>query len=376
MIKTAQGDVWELGVAVRVKNHSFRFPTWYADTLDAATVSGQKSIHVLNASDELQSVAIGDYVTIGPNSSGVTEVAKVAAISSRTGNSPFITAVDNLSNSFAAYDADYPLRNHVTGVVSNLAGAWSVGTTEAIPGGVSAIRGKDDRFCQMIQFAGADDELKQTLDDDEFIADTTFRVGCHYKQSANDFYLQVHDGTSAFINKTCGDTTDAWVSVTDTGDSVDGTISDSYIRFFYKGASTFYVDCVFLEHDSGIGTAGYYTFTERPDLDSLSWGMRGFSKQQELLDSTLRKFTSMGLEDQIRKYTLSAHFSNVGQTFWNNLMIFKEWQDRGRLLCLHPNIDDLPEVLIGYMQIVEDKQISKNFWNFAYRSFDFVFIEA
>jgi len=366
--KTAQGDPFEMGVAVRVKNHSFRHPTWYSDQLSHAAAAEATTAQVDNTSDEAQAIKDGDYLILGPNSSGITEAAKVSSINDRKADQCTITFTDDLANTFAVDD-------YVTGVVSNVAGAWSVGTTEAIPGGVTTIRGKDDRFCQMIQFAGADDELKQTLDDDEFVASATYRVGCYYKQSANDFYLRVNDGTTDFIDKTCNDTTNAWVSVTDTGVCA-ASISDSYIRFFYKRASTFYVDCIYLEHDSGVGTAGYYTFTERPDLDSLSWSMRGFSKQQELLDSTLRKFTSMGLEDQIRKYTLSAHFSNVGQTFWNNLAVLKEWQDRGRLLCLHPNIDDLPPVMVGYMSIVEDRQISKNFWNFAYRSFDFTFVEA
>lgn len=368
MIKTAQGDPFEMGISVRVKNHSFRFPTWYSDQLSHEAAAAQATARVDNTADEAQAIKDGDCLTLGPNSSGVTEVAEVASIDDREAAQCTITFADNLSNTFAIDD-------YVTGVVSNVAGAWSVGTTTAVPGGLIAVRGKDDRFCQKLTFDGAAEELKQSLDDDEFVGGATYRVGCHYRQSANDFYLRVNDGTTDFINKTCSDTTDAWVSVTDTG-ACAASISDSYIQFLYKGASTFYVDCVFLEHDSGIGTSGYYPFTERPDLGSLSWGRRRTTQTQELLDSTLREFSSMGLEDQVQKHVLNAHFSNVGQTFWNNMMKFKEWQMRGRLLCLHPNVDDLPPVLVGYMQIVEDKQVSKNFWNFAYRSFDFLFVEA
>ena len=368
MSKTAQGDPFEMGISVRVKNNSFRHPTWYSDQLSFEAAAAQATARVDNADDEAQAIKNGDRLTLGPNSSGVTEVAEVASIDDREAAQCTITFADNLSNTFAIDD-------YVTGVVSNVAGAWSVGTTTAQPGGLIAVRGKDDRFCQKLTFDGAAEELKQSLDDDEFVGGATYRVGCHYRQSANDFYLRVNDGTTDFINKTCSDTTDAFVAVTDTG-ACAASVSDSYIQFLYKGASTFYVDCVFLEHDSGIASLGFYTFTERPDLGSLSWSMRPFSKQQELLDSTLRKFTSMGLEDQIRKYTLSAHFSYVGQIFWDTLMVFLEWQHRGRLLCLHPNIDDLPPVLVGYMNIVEDKQISKNFWDMSRRSFDLIFTEA
>jgi len=368
VVKTAQGDAWELGVAVRVKNHSFRFPTWYSDQLSHEAAAAGNTARVDNAADEAQAIKDGDYLILGPNSSGVTEVAVVSSIDDRTAAQCTITFTAALSNTFAIDD-------YVTGVVSNVAGAWGVGTTTAQPGGLIAVRGKDDRFCQKLTFDGAAEEMKQLLDDDEFVVSTKYRVGCHYKQSANDFYLRVYDGNSNFINKTCGDVTDAWVSVTDTG-TCHSAVDGSYIQFLYKGASTFYVDSIFLEHDSGIGTAGYYTFTERSDLGSLSWERRRTTKTQELLDSTLREFSSIGLEDQVQKYVLNAHFSNVGQTFWNNMMIFKEWQMRNRLLCLHPNIDDLPPVLVGYMKIVEDKRVTKDFWNMAYRSFDFQFIEA
>ena len=367
----AQGDPFEMGVAVQIKNHSFRFPSWYADVLDGAC-NASETVQIANATDQAQVLGVGDRIILGPNSSGVCESGIIAAISSPTLDSPNITLTEVTTNNFAIGD-------HVTGVGTNLGGAWDVGLSGATPGGIATVRGKDDRFCQRIQLAGADDELKQTLDDDEFIADTKFRVGCYYKQSAGNFYLQVHDGNSPFINKICNDTTNAWVAVMDTGTCVNGTISDSYIRFFYKEASTFYVDCVFLEHAHGTDDAadGFYTFTEYPDFGSVSWRRRTGERKQTLLDGTMRGWSiASSLGDSIQKYTLRAHFSHVSQTFFDNLMILKEWQMRGRLLTLHPNIDDLPPVLVGFMSIPDESEMAKDFWDLGKRSFDLTFTEA
>lgn len=365
MVKIAQGDAFELGVSVQVKNPKFQHGSWYEDVLDGAC-NASATVPITNAADEAQVLAIGDRVQLGSNASGVTESKVIQAISSRTVNSPNITLTAATSNNFASGVA-------ITGYGTNLGGAWDVGTTVAVPGGITAARGKIDRYSQKIGLLAPAEEMKQTLDDDDFETSTLYRVGMYYKQSAGDFYFQVYDGNSAFINKICDDTTNTWVAVTDTG-TCHSSVSSSYIRLLFKTTSTLYADCVFLEHDSGqVTPAGFYTFTEYPDLGSLTWGTRNQFKGHELLDGVLKKYSLSCLGDNGDKYILKGHFSWVSQTFWKALVKFGEWQARGRLLNLHPHITDLPPVITGYMEIGEK---SKDIWDLSKRSFSFVFTEA
>jgi len=177
---------WQMGVAVKVTNHSFRFGSRYSDTLAAGVSIGATTLTVTTST---QQVAVGDYLVLGPNSSGSTEVVVVESINRTT---KVITVDAAVTNAYAS-------GNYVTGYTTNLAGGWTVGGdgSENIPKGTVAPRISDDvndpapgrgydfdRYAQKVDLSGWTTNtkyLQQSLDADDFETSATYRLGFYYK---------------------------------------------------------------------------------------------------------------------------------------------------------------------------------------------------
>ena len=73
------------------------------------------------------------------------------------------------------------------------------------------------------------------------------------------------------------------------------------------------------------------------------------------------------------KYEINCRFTNVSTTIWTYLSRLLDIQKNGYKLNLHSYIDELPEVLTGFLYI---SGISKEHWDVNLISFDFRFVES
>ena len=161
------------------------------------------------------------------------------------------------------------------------------------------------------------------------------------------------------------------------GNMQSGSYGDS--AHGYTGTQGFLLlDNVYLEHQGDLGeaedTLGYITLNSRPELGTVNYRILSNPGEKEITmsDNTQYRVDVSGTGDRLR-YSLSASFVNISQDDWEKIQGLLRWQRNGYMLTLHPYLDDLPNVLVGYLNI---KSIQKNFWDLSRRSFQFEFKEA
>ena len=359
----------KLGVAIYIKNHSFKWGYEYSDTLSADASSGSTSITVSNSSGLLKALKAGDRILIGPNSNYMQETKVIASIDTSTSTIYFYSGLEN----------DYESGDYIRGVGSALAGAWTP-NANATPQTISpSSRGYDDGYAQVISL-GNDTypgNLRQYLDDDEIPPSSTLRLGFYYKLLGGNIWARVYDGSSSIISIDVSPQSD-WTSISSTGSSGTGP-SGSYVEFaHHSGTPVLTLDCVWLCHAVGTDgeNQGYWEFTEYPDLGSVQWKTRSYFATQVLFDGTMRRYSKTGTGDKVRKYVFECAFSNVSSSFWDNLVKFQEWCDKGRYLVFFPEIADLPPVLVGVMNILESDYKSHRMWDTNRKTFRFTFEEV
>lgn len=118
---------------------------------------------------------------------------------------------------------------------------------------------------------------------------------------------------------------------------------------------------------------GVFTFTEYPMQNTIRIDELDTEARIRLADGSFKNFYPMSDADKSKLFQITCRFANVSETFWNKLMVLRDWQRRGNLLNLHPKHNDLPTVMTGYMSI---NNVVKDHWDLTRRSFDLTFTEA
>lgn len=370
----AQGDKWRIGIGVKIPNHSFRFPTLWSSTLSANYTSGIR-IYITDTGPDFDKILkIGDRITVGPSShsgdEGSVETREITAIDSAT--PPIYVDVDS------ALTYDYDSEDSVFAVAHALAGGWTVAYPDnSSPLGIDNEDGKDDDWSQKVTLSNPGD-IRCNLGYVALLASTPYRFGVWYKGDVGgspDVWVGDLDGvwrwkltisTQASWTEAYNVTTSAASGSSNTSCGVNCGAGESVVNFF--------TDCWYLQHAKGSsGQAnGYYEFSEIPDAGIRILREEGKIKRR-LPSGALRQYDLSGFGERSVRMGIRATFSNVSQTFWDQLQIFQKWQDRGNLLNLFPFMDDLPPFLQGMMEI---KEWGKSHWDLGRRTFDLVFWEA
>jgi hypothetical protein len=382
----AQGDFWQMGVAVPMANHSFRFGTEKQTTLNGNYTSGT-TLTVDATTPALTNIfKAKDRVLVGPSTNtdaantNHRETVQLTAVTATTFALKNALTYDYRDPSGAAADGD-----PVGGIGTQLAGAWDLGgsaSASGIDGG-----GKDDDYAQKVNLGTTTSDYLEQSGLATLEVSTVYRVGCYLRSatggSSDKIRVKVHDGSSYFIGAATSvslDSKTSFTRYTDTGttNATWTTLGAAAIRFIWMAGTPddVEIDLVWLEHAKNTTTAssGFLTFTDKPD-QGLQVSGPGQWQERRLKNQTARRYASSGAAEKTAKWQIAAHFSFMPQALWDNLMELKQWQDQGQFLTLQPFLDDVPPVLVGTMLILEDKPVAKSHWNLGLHSFDFIFTE-
>ena len=377
----AQGDFFQMGVVVEVKNPSFRFGTEKTTTLNGNYVPGTHGVTltVNSTSPALTKLfKAQDRILVGPSTnttdSGRRETRQITAVTATT-----FTLKTALTYSYQNTDP-------VGGIGTNLVGGWTP-AGNVVPSGMDG-GGKDDEYGQKLDFGGATSDYLEQTGLATLEPANVYRVGFYHRSSGGDtndkIRVKVHDGSSYFIGAAtsvdmAGKGTYTRYTDTGTTNATWTNLSAAQVRFeWMAGTPTdVEIDLVWLEHAKSLSTSslGFYTFTEKPNL-GLTWEREAQWSRRRLANQTLRRHGFCGGAQKTLKSVVDMRFQYVTQVFWDDLMLLQRWQDKGHLLTFHPSLDDLPPVLIGIMTVVEDRKVSKEHWALGRRSFDMTFMEA
>ena len=372
-----------MGVAVPLRNPSFRLPTSWNGLLSAGVASGNK-VFVVDSGDPgdpVNFLSPGDKAYIGPSgdadNEGQTESFVVSSVAANQ-----ITTVDNSTIDFADNDAISAIGNLCSGgwIPSNIDTLYDI---EVIGGGYGGAIGSGYLDNYRLKFDQNTDggRINQAINKKWFLVGQ-YRGGVFAKAAtvgaADSVRFRVSNGTSEFMNfNIINAVLTAWTPVDSfAGSAVVGSGSP-YIRFYYRrsgGESAgLQLDDVFLEHALGTdgAAAGAYTFDWDPESESIQINAIDGMQSHRLPVNTTRFFSPADLGDRTPRWSISASFSQVSQTFYDNLRQFKYWQNKGWLLNLHTGLKDIPPTLTGRMTL---SSIRKNQWDLAYGDFELTFV--
>jgi len=136
-----------------------------------------------------------------------------------------------------------------------------------------------------------------------------------------------------------------------------------------------YIDNIWLEHQGDItsANAGYVTIDHYPEQDTLQVGTfnAGDVKRVKLSNGSIKEVDTTGLRFK-ELYTIESDFVNVSQTVWQQFQDLLRWQNMGHKLTLHPSLDEVPECLVGNIEITN---VQKPFWDLSKWTFHLRFTE-
>tara|TARA_R100000458_G_C8278547_1_gene255114 strand:- start:33666 stop:35780 length:2115 start_codon:yes stop_codon:yes gene_type:complete len=136
------------------------------------------------------------------------------------------------------------------------------------------------------------------------------------------------------------------------------------------------IDNIYLEHQGDLeGTQdGFITLQTLPEIGSINFSTVSSDgiKTLRLTNNSIFKVDTSGYGERIR-WRMDCDFANVPQSDWDAIQHLLRWQRAGHRLTLHPYIDDLPPVMVGYMEITN---VQKSHWDLTRRTFHFSFEEA
>jgi len=402
-----------------IKNRSMRYGTDRTGTLANSVTTSTNPITITDTDPDLDMLLrSGDRIVLGPSTDvdylGKSEVVIVSSVS---GNEVTLTSTT---------DYGYANGDPISFTGTRLAGNWNLALS---PGGGtgndsyilpleitnenSPEGGMSDNFYQKIQMKFADDtynycEIRQALGN-VLIPEAYYRLGLYYKASfpgdpAVDWILRakINDTTVAgspflegVITRGSSGNTDSWTEFTKTDNvSSSPTVCNIAIYLYRNNETnasyaTFYFDDIWLEHAVGTDDAnsGVYTFDGYPDGNGYETAIIETSQRQTLANSNKYVFDPTGQGRGIRKWMVRGTFTNAPMTLWNNLLILKQWQDRGYPLVFHIDGDydetnsyyiqrsgeKVPPTMYGFMKITPT---TRGIWDIQNRiSFNFEFEE-
>ena len=399
----AQGDRWELAVAYPIMNPNFALQNRATGTLNGLYVSGI-SLPSSTVTPDQSSVnysfldlvfKANDRITIGPSAD--TDTADLNKSESALISSFGAALTFTLD---AALTYDYADGDNWSGIGSALAGGWFLnGSGITLDSESDVVLGNFDNYAQEFVIVKTSNGigLRQLLDTSFLETSVLYRLGFVYKfinnadAGGSDLFQLDIDGTSqdigtteqtSFTTKTIEHTeSSAWSSTpyiefimtnpgTGANDKMTATIDEVYFEHTFQD---FEDKRTIIPTGNNGYQNGYYEFAEDPDLASLKVTKRDTFKQLTYQDDKKVWFDKSGEGDRIEKYNFGCKFSDVSQSFYDVLLEFQRLQKKGHTMNIHPNVDDLPNVLRGIFKI---SGVDKNQWDLSLRSFNFEFVEA
>ncbi|GEM_PF-2534268 len=411
MIKTsASNNRFELAVAVPIVNNSFKFPNRFSFTMDAITsttlslndLKTESNDSILYASEV---VVAGDRITL-QSSAGTSYTTLISSVSPASNT---VVVEDDLSSTFTVA---------TTGVGYGTAcpGGWYLTNFLADSGyAISIDLGDMDNFSATMYIPekpspGADDTfyLKQSIPTDYFVSNLKYRLGVLSKLTVTGsatytcgviLGMEVEGATQAYSSSYIHGTSSTGVtSFVSTATTVYATMASPiafgvFVRLDSDTsqatkATKVYVDDIYLEHiynpvtkktiyeespSTASTYASYYEISDNHDSESLTITKSDNYQDITLNDGSLVRYDSTGWGERNVKYEISCRFTNVSTTIWTYLSRLLDIQKNGYKLNLHPYINEVPEVLTGFLYI---SGISKEHWDVNLVSFDFRFVES
>lgn len=388
---------WKLGVAAFISNSGFRWGSRVGGLLtagittgtalyyDTATVDGDTP----TPSDGLvKFVRPGDKILIGPSTAVGYEGANEYVI---------ISSVTPSAMAFQSQTSfQYANNDPITGIGTNTAGGWMPDNdTSQVMGGITrhsqhtltTLHGVGTRYSQ--QFSNDESSthhLTYNLNLDDFLQNIPYRAGYYYQYYASPTddgacQMQVRASGGAFISEYVSSVNvTTWTEYNSAAATSPVSHNDEWlirvgVRDLSSGTGYLNVTSVYLEHAASTSgeAAAAYTFPEYADLNSRKFKWMKGSSYYRSVNNSLKINDFTGLKDGAKKCIISVSFTDVSNTFRDNLEVFLDWQLRGKYLVLHHDIPSATPNIQGIMSI---KDTSLKNWSSGLCSFTLSFEEA
>jgi len=398
----------KIGVALPIRNHSFRDPLVYYGEVCNTISTGDTSITIRNTNvDNLEwIVGSGNKIRLESSSHtlniGASEEVEISSIAEAS-DTYTLTLADTITYYYKPTD-------DVSGLSKHFPDGWELtpdgntitsyplcrlldpDTTSSYETHLAA----DDFYSfkmRVVKSSTSTVLLRQTLDTTLLLPLTYYRVGGIYKvkwgsgialSSVNSGVYQVTPVANKFVNyeiiNSSGSTPSTWTVFNSGANKTIYNPSGCIIEFSIfnnvgTGDCLLYMDCFYVEHAKNTDgdTDAVYTFTEYPVFKSESWVYEEFDQKLEQKDGTLKFFNTTGRV--ANKWMYSCRFEQVSETFYKNLETLLHWQRQGSYLILHTAetvSNFLPPILMGKMEIRDVKQ---SVFDLERKDFTFIFEE-
>jgi len=152
--------------------------------------------------------------------------------------------------------------------------------------------------------------------------------------------------------------------------------SEASVRFEGTDMMTF-IDNMFLEHEGdlpGASGKGYVELTQHPEQGTLSVNRIRTSKPVviKLSDGSRQTLDTTGTNQKFL-HQISCDFLYLKQADYQKFQGLLRWQDLGHKLTLHPHLPEVPDCLVGELEI---SNVRKSFWDLTRFSISFKFTET
>ena len=155
-------------------------------------------------------------------------------------------------------------------------------------------------------------------------------------------------------------------------------IASSEASTRYEGTDMMtFIDNMWLEHQGDIEGAtgkGYCELAQHPEQGTLKVDRHRTNKPVALkLSDGSRKTLDTTGTNQKYLHTISCDFLYLKQADYQKFQGLLRWQDLGHKLTLHPHLPEVPDCLVGELEI---SNVRKSFWDLTRFSLSFKFIET
>ena len=394
----AQGDLWQLGIEVPVRNNKFDDFAQRA-YFESDTTSGARVFTVDKDGTDID-LRTADYVltpgievTLGPSTysgfEGAVETVTVSVLD-QSGSTYYFDATANLLYDYSEGD-QIQFKTKPVGWTANLSGGYldsrkysmadpyKYGNSAITYGAGHSVRidrtaASTSYVHSIIRKSGLNTLLNSNGVHRASVWAKSATIDLGYasciigEYTANDNQIttnqfDVDPGVTWALKSTTftpnADANKAEIDLRITNGVAARQVMDFYSPIIEHAAGT-----------SGSGT-GYVALTEYPESGSIRYDKLTMNNSAIMLNNTRKDFDASG--GRIRHW-MTAEFLNVSQATYDDFMqLERACIEDGANIVLRPNIDDLPPVMIGKIKI---SNAGKTFWNFGYRSFSFRFEEV
>ena len=328
-------DAFELAVAVKIKNHKFRFPSRLATTLSSAASLGSGSISIVDAGGAIYTkVNAGDIVFMGESSnssfSGKSEMVVVDSLS-YSSDVTTITLTANLVYGYASGDSVVIYGSKHPESFGLISGTTPLTIT---PDG----NGYRDRFAYLQKASGASGYFGfgYTFDSGDILPAVAYRIGFAYKyflSGSGKLVVSVSDGHSAFLGGTPAtaskkDWTEYSVGTTVSWPDLSSAVVPSFSVYQYLADSSsesyLWVDDIFLEHISGVLPRTLVAYDATLSGSLIVFSAVGFSVGDTIIIRAIDKNSG---DYKIAVATITSIFT--GGTVYDVIYFTVTWGDPG-----------------------------------------------